>query len=76
MILKRLYPARGDDGKIYEVHVYAETAHETGENPQAPIEHLAFLATADGQKLEVLGKGHYCIAETGIVLRSYDPQAV
>lgn len=78
VLLKRRYPARGNDGRTYEVHVYVETALDDihGKNSHALIEHLALLATADGQKLEVLGKGCYRIVETDVILYAHDPQAV
>ena len=77
MILKRLYSARGSDGKQYEVHVYAEPAGDVPHHAHAtPVEHLSKICTADGKALRVLGHGRYEIEETGVRLTASDPQAV
>ena len=76
MILKRLYSARGSDGQTYEVHVYAEPAGEAAHEHKAPVEHLALICTAEGQKLKVLGHGRYQIIDTGVLLTASDPMAI
>jgi hypothetical protein len=76
MVLKRLFPAHGSDGRDYEVHVYAETVHE-GVHPSAlPIEHLTTIVTSTGLGLRILGHGRYRIEDTGVILTSHDPDAI
>ncbi|MGA9422965.1 MAG: hypothetical protein WBW61_11425 [Rhodanobacteraceae bacterium] len=76
MILKKLYAAHGSDGKTYEIHVYAEPVDASDKTKHAAIETLTTICTSAGQPLHVLGKGHYEISETGITLRSDDPEAI
>ncbi|MGA9341880.1 MAG: hypothetical protein WBV61_06050 [Rhodanobacteraceae bacterium] len=77
MFLKKLYAAHGSDGKLYEIHVYAEAVDAPGKKAAHPsMEALTTICTSAGETLEVLGKGHYEIPDTGVTLRSDDPEAV
>lgn len=73
LVLKRVYPAHGNDGKAYEVHVYAELADpEHGE----PVEKLKSVCLADGRDLRVTAKGHYELPDGSLKLESHDPEAI
>jgi hypothetical protein len=73
LVLKRVYPAHGSDGKTYEVHVYAESADAAH---GAPIEKLKSVVLADGRDLRVVGKGHYELADGTLTLESHDHDAI
>ncbi|MET0231875.1 MAG: hypothetical protein ABW186_13155 [Rhodanobacteraceae bacterium] len=74
LVLKRVYPAHGSDGKTYEVHVYAESAD--AEHGHAPIEKLKSVVLADGRELRVVRKGHYALADGSLTLESHDHDAI
>ena len=74
LVLKRVYPAHGSDGKTYEIHVYAESAD--AEHNHAPIEKLKSVMLADGRDLRVASKGHYELPDGTLTLESHDPEAV
>jgi hypothetical protein len=74
LVLKRVYPAHGNDGETYEVHVYAESADAEGGG--APIETLKSVTLADGRELRVVRKGHYELPDGSLVLESHDRDAI
>jgi len=76
VILKTRYPAKGSDGKAYEVHVYFETASAESIEQGAPMEKISSVRTADGAELRVTSKGHYEIPDTGVTLTATAPDAV
>lgn len=75
-VLKRRYPAKGSDGKTYEVHVYFETASAQSIQEGAPMERISSVCTADGVQLHVVSKGNYEIPDTGVTLRATAPDAI
>lgn len=75
-VLKHRYPAKGSDGKTYEVHVYFETASAKSIEQGAPMEKISSVRTADGAELHVVSKGHYEIADSGVTLTSTSPEAI
>ena len=75
-VLKHRYPAKGSDGKTYEVHVYFETASAQSIEQGAPMERISSVRTADGAELRVVSKGHYEIADGGLTLTATVPEAI
>ena len=75
-VLKHRYPAKGSDGKTYEVHVYFETASAESIKQGAPMEKISSVRTADGAELRVVSKGHYEIADSGVTLTATSPEAI
>lgn len=73
LVLKHVYPARGSDGKTYEIHVYAESADPEHGNP---IERLTSVCLADGRDLRVTAKGHYALLDGSLTFESHDPEAI
>ena len=73
LVLKHVYPARGNDGKTYDVHVYAESADASH---GAPIEKLKAVTLADGRDLRVVSKGHYEVHDGSLTLESHDHEAI
>jgi hypothetical protein len=73
LVLKHVYPAHGSDGKVYDIHVYAESA-----DPQhgQPVEKLKSVCLADGRDLRVTSKGHYELPDGSLKLESHDPEAI
>jgi hypothetical protein len=74
LVLKHTYPAHGNDGRTYEVHVYAESADAS--DGHAPIETLKSVVLADGRDLRVVRKGHYALPDGTLELESHDPEAI
>jgi hypothetical protein len=70
------YQAVGDDGRCYVVEVWTNFVGP-GNLADAGVELplLRMLQTSSGDKLEYLGKGHYRLARSGVLLRSDDPGA-
>jgi hypothetical protein len=75
-VLKHRYPAKGSDGKTYEVHVYFETASAESIEQGAPMEKISSVRTADGAELRVVSKGHYKIADSDVTLTATAPEAI
>ena len=68
--------AQGNDGQSYILYIYtndapARTYPLPGPMSESPIE----LATSDGQPVRWRAKGLYEIIMTGVLLRSYTPDA-
>lgn len=74
LVLKRVYPAHGSDGAIYEIHVYAESAD--ADDGGAPIEKLKSVMLADGRDLRVVGHGRYELPDGSLTLESHDHEAI
>lgn len=72
MVLKRLYHARGSDGKDYEIHVYVEPASLDN----AHIERLVKICLADGGELRVIARRQYEVVASGVILQAHDPDAI
>ena len=75
-VLKHRYPAKGSDGKTYEVHVYFETASAESIEQGAPMEKISSVRTSDGTELHVVSKGHYEIPDCGVTLTATAPEAI
>ncbi len=70
-MLKQRFPARGNDGKSYEVCVYSGRRINMSDlDERSSVEGLPELRTSEG-----LVKGRYEIVPTGVVLESTDPRA-
>ena len=76
VVLKHRYPAKGSDGKTYEVHVYFETASAESMEQGAPMEKISSVQTSDDTKLRVISKGHYEIPDSGVTLTASVPDAI
>jgi len=75
-VLKHRYPAKGSDGKTYEVHVYFETASAQSIKEGAPMEKISSVRTSDGTELHVVSKGHYEIPDSDVTLTATAPDAI
>lgn len=74
LVLKHVFHAHDGDGKIYDVHVYAESVEP--EQGSAPIEKLKSVNLADGRELHVISKGHYELPDGSLKLESHDHEAI
>jgi hypothetical protein len=75
-ILKKSFPAKGDDGQIHEVHVYVKTASTDEMQRGAPIEKIDTVCLDDGTELHVVSKGNYEVVGSGAKLISSDRDAI
>ena len=68
--------AQGDDGRLYTLYIYATDAPaRTYPQPRRMNESTIELATSDGQPVRWRAKGLYEVIVTGVLLRSYTPNA-
>jgi hypothetical protein len=76
VVLKHRYPAKGSDGKTYEVHVYFETASAESIEHGVPMEKISSVRISDGTELHVVSKGHYEIPDSDVTLTATAPDAI
>jgi hypothetical protein len=70
------FPATGDDGRQYTVCIYTDFIDAANsEDPNAVAEGLKELRTSDGMAVRRRDKGEYQVVQTGVILRSYSPDA-
>jgi hypothetical protein len=71
------FPATGNDGRQYTVHVYSEYIDASAEDTdqQGETEAVRIFKTAEGLNVTYRKKGEYQILQTGVVLRSDAPDA-
>jgi hypothetical protein len=71
------FPATGDDGCHYTVHIYSEYIDTTAEDTsqQGAVEAMRIFKTAEGLSVTYRKKGEYQILQTGVILRSDSPDA-
>jgi hypothetical protein len=75
-ILKKRFPASGDDGRTYEIHVYVKTVPVNDTESDAPIEKIDSICLDDGTAVNVIAKGKYEVVQTGVKLTSTHPDAI
>ena len=68
--------AQGNDGQSYILYVYTNAAPAGPRtHPRTLLEGTIELATSDGQPVRWRAKGLYEVIVTGVLLRSYTPDA-
>ena len=70
------FKALGVDGREYSIHIFSDyISVSTHQDRDATIEGLKQLRTSDGYSVNRVGKGEYKIVQTGVILRSFSPEA-
>ena len=71
------FPAVGDDGQNYTIHVLTQFADGgTGEPRGEKRGEATMLRTEDGKEVTRSARGQYKVTPTGVTLRSEAPNAV
>lgn len=75
MRIKKQFTANGSDGKSYEIYVVVPLIDTSDLSGKSSKEGLPDLRTLDGLNVYRIDKGCYQIVETGVFLKSSDPNA-
>jgi hypothetical protein len=73
----RSFIATDPQGRSHTISVYTDYIDtQTFRSPKQTLEGMSELRTDEGHAVNVLSKGKYQVVETGVILRSSDPNAV